>query len=286
MKIKKIIWASYGNQISSEAVNDIALIAKKYNSEVVAVYIRPTTYFQGIEYLPAEEKGMFSDWVNKCCEDNIKQIETLAEVFRKNGQSFRLELKDGIPHEEIIQASMEENADIIAVGKGKTAENNYSISRTTLKLIRMSKIPVLAAERESEDMKLDNILVPTGLYDIHSRDFMFALDLSADFNSKVCHLNVLTTGNLNLPAEVINRVRGDTYNKIASLDVKLKNVEPIVVESTDPATGIMEFTKEHDVDLIVMLVHSGKKKREQDFMGSVAQRVVTESTVPVLLIRP
>lgn|GEM_PF-5306060 len=286
MKIEKIIWASYGNQISSEAVNDLALLAKKYNSDIVAIYIRPTTYFQGIEYLPAEEKGMFSDWINKCCEDNIKQIETLAGVFRENGQSFRLELRDGIPHEEIMQASLEEDADIIAVGKGKTAENNYSISRTTLKLIRMSKIPVLAADRESEDMKLDNILVPTGLHDMHSKDFMFALDLSADFSSKVYHLNVLTTGNLNLPAEVINKVRGDTYSKIASLDIKLKNVKPMVLESIDPATGIMEFTNEHDVDLIVMLAHSGKKKREEDFMGSVAQRVVAESAVPVLIMRP
>ncbi len=284
--INKIVWASYGNQESGEAIEHIKFLAAKYNAEVVGVYVKPTEYFQGIEYLPSEESGIFSDWIEKSSREIIKQIEEDAEVFKKEGLGFRLLVREGVPHEEILRAAVDENADLIVIGKGKTPENEFSIARTVFKLIRQSNIPVLAVDKPEGPVKIMNVVVPTGLYKIHSKDFDYAVNISKDFESKLFHLNVMNTANLNLPAEVINKLRGDTYTKIAETDIDYKNIEPRVVESVNPAKGISDFVSKNNIDLVVMLTYSGRKKRGDDFIGSVAQKVLQDVNCPVITIRP
>lgn len=284
--ISKIVWASYGNQDPAESVEYVKMLASKYRSEVVGVYVKPTAYFEGIEYLPAEESSMFRNWVEKSSEEITEQIQDHSETLKEQGLNFRLVIRDGIPHREIMQVAVDEAADLIAIGKGKTAENDFSVARTVLKLIRQSDIPVLSADRSGKDIMIQNIVVPTGLYNIHSRDFELALSISNDFNSRIYHLNVMTTSNLNLPAEVVNRLRGDTYTKIAELDLNFRNVEPRVVESVNPAKGISDFINDNDIDLVVMLTYSGRKKRGEEFIGSVAQKLLQEVNCPVITMRP
>lgn len=284
--INKIVWAFYGNQDPAEAVEYVKMLAVKYGSEVVGVYVKPTAYFEGLEYLPAEESSMFRNWVEKSSQEITEQIQDHSKTLKEQGLNFRLVIRDGVPHEEIFQVAADEDADLIVIGKGKTAENDFSVARTVLKLIRQSETPVLSADRPKNEIKFQNILVPTGLYNIHSGDFQLALSLSDDFNSRIYHLNVMTTSDLNLPAEVVNRLRGDTYTKIAEMDLNYRNVEPRVVESVNPAKGISDFINDNEIDLVVMLTYSGRKKRGEDFIGSVAQKVLQEVICPVITMRP
>jgi len=59
----------------------------------------------------------------------------------------------------------------------------------------------------------------------------------------------------------------------------------VVIESANPAQSINDYAQANDVDLIVMATHgyTGVKKM---LMGSVAFKVLHESHVPVLLVRP
>ncbi|MGC2433456.1 MAG: universal stress protein [Desulfobaccales bacterium] len=53
----------------------------------------------------------------------------------------------------------------------------------------------------------------------------------------------------------------------------------------DPAAKIMELAKKEKIDLIVMGAH-GRKGLERVFFGSVADKVVTSASCPVLTIHP
>lgn len=284
--MKRIVWALYGNNDPGESIDYVKFFAGKYHSEIVAVYVKPTSYFEGIEYLPSEQKGAFYEWVEKSSQKIIDQIETHSEELTKSGVRFRTVIKSGVPHEEIMDSAIEEKADLVIAGRGKSAENEYSLSRTVFKLIRQSTVPVMSVDKPQKDIKLERILVPTGMYDIHSGDFSLALNISNEFGSRIYHLNVMTSANLNLPAEVVNKLRGDTYTKIAEKDIEYKNVEPTVIESVNPAKGITMFAKEKDIDLVVMLVYSGKKKRGAEFIGTVAQKVLQEASCPVITLKP
>jgi nucleotide-binding universal stress UspA family protein len=71
-------------------------------------------------------------------------------------------------------------------------------------------------------------------------------------------------------------------NRIAS--ESLTHSYEIVVITGDPATSIIESAKEQGADLIVMATH-GRTVISYFFLGSVAERVVRESSVPVMTVR-
>jgi glycine betaine transporter len=69
-----------------------------------------------------------------------------------------------------------------------------------------------------------------------------------------------------------------------------RNVDPDVrltqvVRSGHPAAEIRRFSQEENVDLIVMATH-GRTGVKHAVMGSVAEKVVRLSAVPVLTVKP
>jgi len=68
-----------------------------------------------------------------------------------------------------------------------------------------------------------------------------------------------------------------------AIDSNTPNYE-IAVVTGDPATSILEAAKEHAADLIVMATH-GRTGLSHFFLGSVAERVVRDSSIPVMTVR-
>ena len=63
------------------------------------------------------------------------------------------------------------------------------------------------------------------------------------------------------------------------------NIETAIVEDNWPAYAIIDYAKNHDMDLIAMATH-GRTGLKKMMLGSVAQQVLHESPIPVFLIRP
>jgi len=67
---------------------------------------------------------------------------------------------------------------------------------------------------------------------------------------------------------------------------RLEGIESqVVVEPGDPAGAILAMTEKTRADLVVMATH-GRKGITRLVLGSVAERVVRESSAPVLTVRP
>jgi len=58
----------------------------------------------------------------------------------------------------------------------------------------------------------------------------------------------------------------------------------VEVVTGDPGRCIIEAAREHQADLIVMATH-GRAGLSHFFLGSVAERVVRESSIPVMTVR-
>ena len=72
----------------------------------------------------------------------------------------------------------------------------------------------------------------------------------------------------------LNRIAGES----------LTHSYEIVVVTGEPATSIIEAAGERAADLIVMATH-GRTGLSHFFLGSVAERVVREASVPVMTLR-
>lgn len=71
-------------------------------------------------------------------------------------------------------------------------------------------------------------------------------------------------------------------NRIAA--ESLAHAYQIEVVTGDPAPSIIEVAQEQSADLIVMATH-GRTGLSHFFLGSVAERVVRESPIPVMTVR-
>jgi glycine betaine transporter len=86
------------------------------------------------------------------------------------------------------------------------------------------------------------------------------------------------------------RHKGDQQAVATLAEFVARNVDPDmkltqIVRSGQPATEIRKFSQEENVDLIIMATH-GRTGVKHALMGSVAEKVVRVSAVPVLTVKP
>jgi nucleotide-binding universal stress UspA family protein len=93
---------------------------------------------------------------------------------------------------------------------------------------------------------------------------------------------------LEMAAKAKEQAKVDANNyltKIANhLKKKKMNVETIVTDGI-PADDILNYATENEVNLIIMSTH-GRSGISRWFSGSVAEKVIRHSTVPVLISPP
>jgi nucleotide-binding universal stress UspA family protein len=142
-------------------------------------------------------------------------------------------------------------------------------------------------------MKIQHILLPTDLSNEARRPLDAMLELAREQGARVTVLHVVRDlavvpheapfapkmSSPDLPQEV-EAARVELEAWCASLgDGAERTLE--VIGHEDPATGIVEYAREHDVDLIAISTH-GRTGLRRLALGSVAESVLRKSEIPVL----
>jgi nucleotide-binding universal stress UspA family protein len=129
-------------------------------------------------------------------------------------------------------------------------------------------------------LKVQEILIPLDGSTEAESVLPYLRDLAPKFGSRVHILGVgigRKTRRVNrLIEDYINR----TANKLHSDNIK---AEPVIRYGV-AADKILDFTAEKEIDLIIMATH-GRSGITRWWMGSVAEKVISEATAPVLLVR-
>lgn len=287
--INKIIWASDGSKDSIEALAFAGSLAGIFGSEILGLYVIPD-YFEVpvLDEFPTQELDLLADWIKEKESKGSDRLISIAAEMEAKGLRFNTRITQGVPYLKIIEIAAEEDADLIVMGKGRAEEPNI-LGATALKVIRRSMVPVLVVKTDGSPKEIKRILVPTNLYDIDSRDLRFTLDFTRDLDVKITSLNVVVTGEGKYPPEVVERMRGNAYDKLTQRIEEAKvdeNIQTVVITAKNAWMGIVKFAEEKDIDLIVMSTYEGGKYRREEFIGSVAERVVQNAPCPVITVKP
>jgi nucleotide-binding universal stress UspA family protein len=87
-------------------------------------------------------------------------------------------------------------------------------------------------------------------------------------------------------AELRNQTEVKDYlNKVGDDLRKADIVVQVVSRDGSPAEEILDYAKNNEVDLIIMTTH-GRSGPSRWLIGSVADKVIRNATVPVLMISP
>ena len=192
----------------------------------------------------------------------------------------------------------EHEADLIAISThGRTGIRRLAMGSVAEEILRRSAVPVLCfPDREANGAprtNIDHILLTTDLSGEALRPFEPVLELAEFLKSRVTVLHVLPVLQAipygaplappvsppDLP-QSLAKARSSVEEQCSSLEY---GVDPSieVLSHEDPARGIVEYASENEVDLIALSSH-GRTGFRRATLGSVAERVLRHSAVPVL----
>lgn len=145
-------------------------------------------------------------------------------------------------------------------------------------------------------MAYQNILVPVDGSELSLSVIQHAVELAKAFNSKVTVAQVMTLdpyiateylsqGQSN---DIIERARSFIQENVDKAKAQFSehglNVETKLLEGESIHRTLIKAVTELNIDLIVLSSH-GRSGFKKLIMGSVAQSLITESTVPVFVVK-
>lgn len=143
---------------------------------------------------------------------------------------------------------------------------------------------------------IKHILVPTDLSELGKTAAQWAAMFQQRFNAKVTvlhasevyvpyfDLGAYAAQQLQTSPEMRKRIVGELDRFVAAHFTKAEGVEAMLVDD-DPARAIVETSKKIGADLVVMATHA-RTGWQRTLLGSVAEKVLHESEVAVMTVRP
>lgn len=134
-----------------------------------------------------------------------------------------------------------------------------------------------------------HVLVPTDFGDIARHAADVACEMASKLGARLTLIHVWTmpmpvyAEGIVVPIDEVRKAADEALaNELARIRAKVPAAKSILVAGA-PASGIVEAVTEHGCDLVVIGTH-GRRGLPRALIGSVAEKVVRTSPVPVLSI--
>lgn len=243
-------------------------------------------------------------------EEATSYLNGVARRLSDQGARVRVRVGNGSPAEMILDIAANEGATMIAMSThGRSGIARWIMGSVAEKVVRASTVPVLLVRsfRRSpqgdlhpavaQELAFQRILVPVDGSPASTAAVEPALKFGklADAEMRVLHVRPMVippspilpgmeAGAPIVPLPTLppeeNPVVTAVADRFRASGLKVLHVS---VEG-DPAAEILDRSATQGVDLIVMGTH-GRSGVSRWLTGSVAERVLRESTVPLLLVR-
>lgn len=144
-------------------------------------------------------------------------------------------------------------------------------------------------------MIIKNILFPTDFSEGASHALSYAVDMAKTYGAKLHVLHVIhdidLSSNMHIPHRSVDMMYSEFEASAkkaldtlcASVQEDCRGIESLVLRGI-PYEEILKYAPDKKIDLIIMSTH-GRKGLDRVLFGSTAERVVRNSSCPVLTIR-
>lgn len=266
---------------SAESINACkaaASIAKKTKSEVTLLHLfdapnQTTDQFssgstssgaQAIQYM----KGVTKKFNDLMDEPFFKGIR-IYEAVRSNKA-----------YQGIIDESTKIKADLIVMGsQGVSGIEEMLVGSNTEKVVRHSKVPVLAVKRDiNDDFNVDNIVFASDFGEESKTTFPSVIEYAKIFNATLHLLFINTASGFKSTNNIKERMQafvdGDEY----------KNQTVNIYSDKTIEEGILHFSAEINADIIAINTHK-RSGLMQLFSSNLGEDLVNHALRPVLTFK-
>jgi nucleotide-binding universal stress UspA family protein len=183
------------------------------------------------------------------------------------------------PFDGIIKYADKIDADLILMGsKGHSKFEEIMIGSNTEKIVRSSKIPVIAVKRDSKKFGLKNLVFASNFKEENKKVFTKFLNFANAFNSKIHLLRV------NTPSQFERTFTTEQKMKNFIKEYNLPKYSLNIYNDTSIEKGIINFSREHKADLIALSTH-GRSGISHLFSESVAKNLSKKALKPIFTVK-
>ena len=215
------------------------------------------------------------DFLKELRDQATERLGKIISKYESSSLAITPEVAFGSPSRMIHDHAQKTKADIIIMGShGATGMREYFIGSNAEKIVRSSTVPVLVT-KDYHKSAVSDIVFPNTLETEKQEKLVNKVkDLQSFFNAKLHILYVNTPANFT--ADNITMARLKEFAKRFALSNYTLNIFNYLFEDS----GIIEFTKSINGDLIAMGTH-GRKGLAHFLNGSLAEDVVNHASCPI-----
>ena len=277
---KKIILVPIDfSEQSLVALNHAEEIAKTLKGTLLLLHVHVE---QGIitSFFSAEEDDKVTQeiWsrMNALCDDVEKRSGIRTSPLVANGKVY----------EEIVRLAEITGATFIVMGtNGSETIKKRFIGSNALRVVKESRVPVISIKGKPEHVGFNTIILPLDLTKETREKVNKAIELSRNFNAEVKVVSILMTDD----EDVVTKLKlqmNQVHNFLERAEVKF-STEMIhaPVGRDNLGEEVLRYANENGGDLIMIMTQQETNFTEL-FIGSAAQEVINNATIPVCSIVP
>ncbi len=287
LSIERVLFPTDFSSGATRAFPQAVSFADQHDAELHVVNV-PESDRESVASLPVAP-NVLKEWRGAQPGEDAPDLEALSVVQRQ--------LEPGVPPERIVAYVKGHDVDLVVMGThGRRGLRRMMLGSVTEEVLRTAPCPVVTVRADDEDEPRTDarrILAPVDFSDASETAVDHARELARTYNTDLHLLHVVEEVNytsaygvespLSPLDEIVARVE-KTLGEMARETVGDESVQVSARVGYAPWT-ILDYVENNDVDLIVIATH-GRSGFDRVLLGSVAERVLRRSSVPVFLVKP
>jgi nucleotide-binding universal stress UspA family protein len=228
-------------------------------------------------------------------DERTEMVESVCDDLAGTNIAIEDAVRTGIPHQEILQYATKQEIDLIAMGThGRTGVERYLLGSVTEKIVRLSDSPVLTVRAKTDGTvtyPYSDILIPTDGSKQAAGAIAVGVDIASNYDARLHALSVVEPIAMGVDfqsANIFELLEETAQSAVEGVETKATQLSVSAVETAveygHPYREIHSYVEENDIDLIVMGTH-GQSGLERYLLGSVTEKIVRTSAIPVLTVR-
>jgi len=273
--MKRILVPTDFSKMADNALNVAAQLARRHNAEIFLLHTLELPYTQ-IDAMSSHSELPEALFFMKLADKRFKEVlrrDNLQDITVHRVVEFDETLSG------ILESCKKNDIDLIVMGShGVSGLREMFIGSNTEKVVRSSKIPVLAIKKEHETFEINDFVFASDFSKSSEQTYKQAVELAEAFEAKL-HLLMVNTPNKFMRSQEANKRIGKF---IASSH--FENYKVHIYNDDAVETGILNFSQDINADLIGISTH-GRQGIAHFLNGSISEDVVNQAKRPVITFK-
>lgn len=211
-----------------------------------------------------------------------KKLEALAkDAAEKSGMPVETMIRKGNGYEEINKVADVLKPLFIIIGLTSKITFSKLFGQSAFKMVRESQHPVITIRGQAHRDGCKSILLPVDLSKETREKVTKAIELAKIFNADIRIISILTQKDEESENKLIS------YSNQVWKYIKDQGIRCTIktLRGSDIPQMVLDYGHEVEADLI-LIMSKAELSMKEFFIGTVAQRIISESDIPVLSFRP